>query len=435
MIQRAQHLPRWLEEGLESPVAVLGGGVSGLGAKALVESLNGQAAMYDENSSQPFATEFTIEDARRARLVVVSPGFAPDHPWIEAARHADCCVCSELDLGASLWKGPIIAVTGTNGKTTLTSFLDHAFRHSGIESFAVGNIGRSMCEMLSRDCNSEAIAVCEVSSFQAELSTHLQADYVLWTNFAEDHLDRHGSMDAYFRSKYNLISNMRGNSVVLDRTVSNYGKRLGLPMSEAQVLDAANVEDLQRVKGSVFETEPEIESYLMARSLWLSLGMSESSLEEAARFFRKDPHRMELIGSKLGIRFWDDSKATNFHATLSGLTRFEQPVIWIGGGKDKGGSIRSFAKQLVPHLKQAILIGETRFSVKRELESIGFLAHEVGSMEEAVNLVLELGGSGDEALLSPGFASFDMFESYAQRGEAFRAAIGLIDSERNVQYG
>jgi UDP-N-acetylmuramoylalanine--D-glutamate ligase len=435
MIQRAQHLPRWLEEGLESPVAVLGGGVSGLGAKALVESLNGQAAMYDENSSQPFATEFTIEDARRARLVVVSPGFAPDHPWIEAARHADCCVCSELDLGASLWKGPIIAVTGTNGKTTLTSFLDHAFRHSGIESFAVGNIGRSMCEMLSRDCNSEAIAVCEVSSFQAELSTHLQADYVLWTNFAEDHLDRHGSMDAYFRSKYNLISNMRGNSVVLDRTVSNYGKRLGLPMSEAQVLDAANVEDLQRVKGSVFETEPEIESYLMARSLWLSLGMSESSLEEAARFFRKDPHRMELIGSKLGIRFWDDSKATNFHATLSGLTRFEQPVIWIGGGKDKGGSIRSFAKQLVPHLKQAILIGETRFSVKRELESIGFLAHEVGSMEEAVNLVLELGESGDEALLSPGFASFDMFESYAQRGEAFRAAIGLIDSERNVQYG
>jgi UDP-N-acetylmuramoylalanine--D-glutamate ligase len=173
----------------------------------------------------------------------------------------------------------------------------------------------------------------------------------------------------------------------------------------------------------------------MARSLWLSLGMSESSLEEAARFFRKDPHRMELIGSKLGIRFWDDSKATNFHATLSGLTRFEQPVIWIGGGKDKGGSIRSFAKQLVPHLKQAILIGETRFSVKRELESIGFLAHEVGSMEEAVNLVLELGESGDEALLSPGFASFDMFESYAQRGEAFRAAIGLIDSERNVQYG
>jgi len=435
MIQRAPHLPRWLEEGLKSPVAVLGGGISGLGAKALVESLNGQATIYDENSSQPYATEFTVEDARRARLAVVSPGFAPDHPWIEAARSAGCRVCSEFDLGASLWKGPIVAVTGTNGKTTLTSFLDHAFRHSGIESFAVGNIGRSMCEILSGDCNSEAIAVCEVSSFQAELSTHLQADYVLWTNFAEDHLDRHGSMDAYFRSKYNLISNMRGNSVVMDRTVSDYGKRLGLSMSEAKVLDAANIEDLHRVKGSVFETEPEIESYLMARSLWLSLGLSESSLEEAARFFRKDPHRMELIGSKLGIRFWDDSKATNFHATLSGLKRFDQPVVWIGGGKDKGGSIRSFAKQLLPHLKQAIVIGETRFSVKRELESLGFVAHEVASIEEAVNLVLELGVSGDDALLSPGFASFDMFESYAKRGEAFRAAIGLIDSERNAKNG
>ena len=99
---------------------------------------------------------------------------------------------------------------GTNGKTTLTAFLVHAFRHSGIESFAVGNIGRSMSGILSGDCNSEAIAVCEVSSFQAELSTQLQADYVLWTNFAEDHLDRHGNMDSYYKIKYSLISNMRG---------------------------------------------------------------------------------------------------------------------------------------------------------------------------------------------------------------------------------
>lgn len=435
MIQHAPQMPGWLEKDIEAPVAVLGGGVSGLGAKALVESMHGQAKIFDENASEPFASEFTLEDARSSRLVVVSPGFAPDHPWIKTAQSAGCRVCSEFDLGASLWKGPIVAVTGTNGKTTLTSFLDHAFRHSGIESFAVGNIGRSMCEILSGDCNSEAIAVCEVSSFQAELSSRLQADYVLWTNFAEDHLDRHGSMDAYFKSKYNLISNMRGDSVVVDRTVSNYGKRLGLPMPEAEVLEAANLEDRQRVKGSVFETDPEIESYLMARSLWLSLGLSESSLEEAARFFRKDPHRMELIGAKLGIRFWDDSKATNFHATLSGLKRFDQRVIWIGGGKDKGGAIRSFAKHLLPHLKQAILIGETRYSVKRELESLGFVAREVGSIEEAVNLVLELGRSGDDALLSPGFASFDMFESYAKRGEAFRAAIGLIDSERNVQNG
>ena len=144
---------------------------------------------------------------------------------------------------------------------------------------------------------------------------------------------------------------------------------------------------------------------------------------------------MEFIGAKMGIRFWDDSKATNFHATLSGLKRFDQPVIWIGGGKDKGGSIKGFAKQIVPHLKQAILIGETRFSVKRELESLGLVTREVSSLEEAVNLVLELGRSGDDALLSPGFASFDMFESYAKRGEAFREAIGHLDSERNLQYG
>ena len=435
MIQHAPPIPCWLKESLESPVAILGGGVSGIGAKALVQSLDGRAKIYDQNEEGRIGEEFLDEDARRSRLAVVSPGFSPDHPWIKLAEREGCRVISEFDLGASLWKGPIVAVTGTNGKTTLTSFLDHAFRRSGIESFAVGNIGSPMCEILSGDCNSEAIAVCEVSSFQAELSTQLQADYVLWTNFAEDHLDRHGSMDSYYRSKYSLISNMRGDSVVVDETVSHYGKRLGLNIPNAQILEAANRKDRERVKGTVFETEPEIESYMMARSLWLSLGLSESSLEEAAKDFEKDPHRMEFVGAKREIRFWDDSKATNFHATLSGLKRFDQPVIWIGGGKDKGGSIRRFARQLFPHLKHAILIGETKYSIKRELESLGLVAHEVGSIGEAVNLVLELGRSGDDAILSPGFASFDMFESYAKRGEAFREAIGFLDSERNANNG
>ncbi|MCH2615403.1 MAG: hypothetical protein MKZ70_12070, partial [Opitutales bacterium] len=266
-------------------------------------------------------------------------------------------------------------------------------------------------------------------------STRLQADYVLWTNFAEDHLDRHGNMDSYYKSKYRLISNMRGDYVVVDHSVSSYGKRLGMNIPNAKILEVANRENRERVKGTVFETEPEVESYMMARSLWLSLGLNENSLEEAAQDFRKDPHRMEFIGVKHGIRFWDDSKATNFHATLSGLKRFEQPVIWIGGGKDKGGSIRCFAKQLRPHLVHAILMGETRLAIKRELESLGLVAHGVGSIQEAVNLVLELGRSGDDALLSPGFASFDMFESYIKRGEVFREAIGLLDSERNANNG
>ena len=159
MIQHAQHIPNWLEESLESPVAILGGGVSGIGAKSLIESLDGQAKIYDENPSRAVGEEFLEEDARRSQLVVVSPGFSPGHPWIRLAEREGCRVCSEFDLGASLWKGPIVAVTGTNGKTTLTAFLDHAFRRSGIESFAVGNIGRAMCDILLGDCNSEAIGL------------------------------------------------------------------------------------------------------------------------------------------------------------------------------------------------------------------------------------------------------------------------------------
>ncbi len=413
-----EDLPDWLAKGIETPVAVFGAGASGKAASDLLESLGASVAIYDES-----AVLFDENAAARHGLAVFSPGFARDHPWLTLARSNDCRAIPEFDLAAALWKGPIVAVTGTNGKTTLTSFLNRAFRHVGIESYVAGNIGKPLCALLAEDCNRESIAVCEVSSFQAEAMEVFRADHVLWTNFDEDHLDRHESLQSYFRCKYKLVERARGSSLFIDSSVFEYGKSIGLDLPESSVVPFEN--DLERLglRGSVFETEPELNSYLMARALWISLTFAECELVEAARQFEKSPHRIERLGEKSGIRFWDDSKATNLHATLGCLRRFETPSLWIGGGKDKGSDAGVFAERVAPFVKAAVLIGETRFELKSAFESAGIPVFEHASMQDAVARVFEIGESGDNAVLSPGFASFDMFENYVQRGLEFRKSI------------
>jgi UDP-N-acetylmuramoylalanine--D-glutamate ligase len=335
-------------------------------------------------------------------------------------------VIPEFDLGASLWQGPLIAVTGTNGKTTLTSFLHEAFSHVGIESFAVGNIGKPLCELLAEDCNQEAIAVCEISSFQSEQIRELKADHVLWTNFDEDHLDRHGSMPAYFRSKYRLVANARNDSLFVDSSVYDYGVGIGLDLPKAATVTSNHSAAELGLRGSVFATEPEKSNYLMARALWLSLELDESLLVEAAHLFEKSPHRMQYLGEKNGIRFWDDSKATNFHAVLGGLKRFEKPIVWLGGGESKGGDIEDFARRIAPNLKYASLIGKTAIQLGKALnrDRIETTTHD--SLEKAVKKAFAIAALGDNIVFSPGFASFDMFENYVQRGEAFRKAIDCL---------
>jgi UDP-N-acetylmuramoylalanine--D-glutamate ligase len=254
----------------------------------------------------------------------------------------------------------------------------------------------------------------------------LKADHVLWTNFDEDHLDRHGSMPAYFRSKYRLVANARNDSLYVDSSVYDYGVGIGLDMPKAAIVSSNHGAAELGLRGSVFATEPEKSNYLMARALWLSLELDESLLVEAAHLFEKAPHRMQYLGEKDGIRFWDDSKATNFHAVLGGLKRFEKPIVWLGGGESKGGDIEGFARRIAPNLKYASLIGKTAIQLGKALnrDRIETTIHD--SLEEAVTEAFAIAALEDNIVFSPGFASFDMFENYVQRGEAFRKAIDCL---------
>ncbi|MBT3481475.1 MAG: UDP-N-acetylmuramoyl-L-alanine--D-glutamate ligase, partial [Opitutales bacterium] len=286
---------------------------------------------------------------------------------------------------------------------------------------------------LAGECKLEAIAVCEISSFQAEQMSSFQADHVLWTNFDEDHLDRHQSMQSYFRSKYNLIANARGKIALVGRSVYDFGKRIGVDIPESSVVeDERDVESLGIV-GTEFETVPERWTYLMARAMWLALKLPEVDLIRAAFSFHKSPHRIELVGDVGGVQFWNDSKATNFHAVYGALERFEEPVFWIGGGKDKGGDLEAFVRLIAPNIKAAAVVGETKERLREAFENEPCVAYAQPSMEAAVRLIAEMAKTGDNVLLSPGFASFDMFKGYAERGEVFRKVIDCLQSERSMK--
>ena len=171
----------------------------------------------------------------------------------------------------------------------------------------------------------------------------------------------------------------------------------------------------------------------MARAMWLALKLPEVDLIRAAFSFHKSPHRIELVGDVGGVQFWNDSKATNFHAVYGALERFEEPVLWIGGGKDKGGDLEAFVRLIAPNIKAAAVVGETKERLREAFENEPCVAYAQPSMEAAVRLIAEMAKTGDNVLLSPGFASFDMFKGYAERGEVFRKVIDCLQSERSMK--
>ena len=190
-------IPDSLRRRLTRPAAILGAGVSGRAVAEALGLAGFASVIYDEKGANEV---FGPEEAARHDLMVYSPGFAQPHPWMLAARRAGLLCLAELDFGALLWSGASIAITGTNGKTTLTDFLSFAHKRAGLNAIACGNVGLPLTSLANTSSNAAFLAVVEVSSFQAEDLRHFAPEIVLWTNFDEDHLDRHGDLESYFRA-------------------------------------------------------------------------------------------------------------------------------------------------------------------------------------------------------------------------------------------
>lgn len=421
---------------LARPVAILGAGVSGQGVLELLGAIGGGGLLYDEKAEGAEHT-FTAREAARHGLVIFSPGFAPEHPWLVTARAADCLCLGELDFASLFWRGELVAVTGTNGKTTLTEFLTHALRAAGRRAFATGNIGYPLSRLVinqnaglaapaATGHAQPAIAVCEVSSFQAETLAHLRPTATLWTNFAEDHLERHRSLETYFAAKARLLDRTAPDAVFVGTSVQAHAVRLGraLPASAALATEGRPAD--ARLAGTVFAGYPQYENFLLAAAWWRHAGLPEAALFEAARAFQAGAHRLARVGEKRGVAFWNDSKATNFHAVEAALATFPQPVLWIGGGKAKGGDLAAFIARIAAKVRHAFLIGETSPVLAGHCREAHVPATLCPSLGGAVQAAFAQASAGDHIVLSPGFASFDMFRGYDDRGRQFEALVGNL---------
>jgi len=416
-------VPAFLSPLLVQPVAIFGGGVSGEGARKLLAALGVEAAVYDATG-----IEFTAKAAARHRLVVFSPGFAPGHPWFTRARQGGLICLGELDFAWHFWRGGLVAITGTNGKTTLTEFLTHALVSIGCQAYATGNVGYPLSRLVVDTGGGapESMALCEVSSFQAESLRYFCPDAMLWTNFAEDHLERHAGLEDYFAAKWNLVAQTAGRGagrVFVGSSVRRHALRFDRPLGSAVVVATEDPPADGRLAGTVFAGHPQRENFLLAEAWWQAAGFSLDALHAAARSFRLGRHRLARVAELDGVSYWNDSKATNFHAVEAALAGFLTPVVLIAGGKSKGGNLAEFVHRIAPRVSHVLLIGETAAELAHQCATFR-VAHTVSAtLAAAVRRAAELAPPGGHVLLSPGFASFDQFRSYEDRGDQFEEMV------------
>ncbi|WP_162029072.1 MULTISPECIES: UDP-N-acetylmuramoyl-L-alanine--D-glutamate ligase [unclassified Lentimonas] len=414
-------------------VAIFGAGVSGQAARRLAAALGLDGCLFDEGGAGE-ASEFLQDDLGGFDAFIFSPGFALTHPWRMLAEGSGLPCYSELGFAALHWRGRLLGVTGTNGKTTITSLLCDALESAGQIAVEAGNIGTPLSDVVLSDANqAEAIAVCEISSFQAELPLGLQLDGLIWSNFAEDHLDRYDSMTEYFAAKAKLLSCLRADAPsVLGADVVAFDSRV-VDIRNSIVVDgdSALVEAL--APQSPFCIQPQRTNFALVAALWSALDLPEGALVDSANVFQLAAHRLSQVATWGGVSFWNDSKATNFHAALAALDALDAPIFWIGGGSGKGGDLDAFAQLVASKVEAAFVYGVSAPSLAEVLCPLHVRVEVHSDFVEAVEAAVRaaLANAPSVVLLSPGFASFDQFPGYAARGKSFISTVlSLKDAHR-----
>lgn len=410
-------------------VAIFGAGASGRSAQALAMGLGMEVCLFDE-AGKGYAAEFDKEYLENFDAFVFSPGFAASHPWRLIVEGSSSPCYGELGFAAWHWRGPILGITGTNGKTSLTSLISNALKASGAHAIKAGNIGLPLSDFILSSANTDqTYAVCEISSFQAELTRGLQLDGFFWTNFEEDHLDRYASREEYFAAKRRLIGCLKAGAPAFlgagvptfDPSVSNASNTLVVSGDSRHLAKLA--------AGSPFCRSPQSSNFALAAAFWEHSNLPMRPLVESANNFKLAPHRLSLVSEWCGVQFWNDSKATNFHAALSALSATERNIYWITGGSGKGGDLESFVQKAAPKVRKAFLYGSVSEKMAGCFHATAALFEQQIDFFKAVKAATEAALMDERpaaVLLSPGFASFDQFSGYAARGEAFIAAISKL---------
>lgn len=406
-------LKNW-EKMTSLPVAVLGRGLTGQGACSLLKRLGWNYRIFEDKG-----VELTPNKIRSSALVVVSPGFRPDHPWLVMAREMNVKVLGELDFASHFLSSPITAITGTNGKTTLTTLITHVLNKLGRKAKSAGNVGYSLSQLIAESVSLNSRVILEVSSFQSRGLRCLEAENGIWTNFSEDHLDYHGSLEDYFFSKLSLISKCK-KEIFIGRTVQSWAKRLSIKLPEQTIVVPHSQElSYSNDHDHFLNSWPQRENFSLALAYARSLDIDDADFIEACEDYLPEPHRLSKISQFQGISFWNDSKATNFDATIAACRSMKNDIFWIGGGQGKGVQVDEFARQIGQFAKKSFTIGEVGEEMASKISSFGSSAVQCFTLREAVECAYAESNGNVEILFSPGFASFDQFKNYSERGDLF----------------
>jgi UDP-N-acetylmuramoylalanine--D-glutamate ligase len=374
----------------------------------------------------------------RVRAVVKSPGVPQTAPVVQAARERGLPILGELELAWRCVPNPVIAVTGTNGKTTTTELLGHLHRTAGVPVHVVGNVGTAYASLALAEHGAggdDFIVVCECSSFQLEDTTFFAPECAVILNLESDHLDRHGTIEAYHQAKLKIFANQGNDDVavapeglgVVD--LGGCARRVCVGDSpEAELSLRADTlwwdaTPLVRVEELALRGPHNVRNAMAAAAAALARGLDADAVRAGLKTFAGVPHRLEEVAQRDGVTYVNDSKATNVAAALVGLASFEQPVHVILGGIGKGEDYGPLKPAVQQHCRAAYLIGEEAGAIRLALDGLdGVDVVDSGDLAAAVAAARAAARPGDVVLLSPACASYDQFENFEVRGEAFREA-------------
>ena len=432
-------------------VAVLGAGLSGSAAALLLASDGAQVTILDSadeknllkstldnlraNGVRVVCGSAAHQDSVEYQWVVLSPGIDPRSPLARNFSSRGIETISELELGWRCCDVPVIAVTGTNGKTTTTELLAQMLNACGQRTIGCGNIGKPLSEVVREKQRFDVLTV-EVSSFQLEAIHTFRPSISVWLNFAPDHLDRYDSVAEYRAAKLRIFENQTEQDVAIVNDAEALPKLRPRRITFSAYSDRA---DFRLFNGAiVYENQPvlrlsstklrglhNIENLMATLAVGVARGLSFAAMVPALRDYEPRPHRCEFVRELDGVEYVNDSKATNLDAVEKALTAQTKPVVLIAGGKDKGFTFDPLQRVVKDNVKSVVLIGEMAESIRRSWE--GAVKCEIApSLAGAVERARAVARPGDVILFSPGTSSFDMFKSYADRGDQFRALVQTL---------
>lgn len=389
-----------------------------------------------------------------AELIVLSPGVPADLPQLESARGRGIEIISEPELAGRFLRGRIIGVTGSNGKTTTTTLIGELMRAAGAQVSVGGNIGTPLTSLIEKSSDSTWI-VAELSSFQLEMIETLRVNVAVVTNITPDHLDRHGTFENYVRAKHRIFLNQTAEDWAVlngnDKAIAEMTRSLGVAsrkihfnsqgssssgptdiyVRDGRIYTTMVTDDLSEVEVMPVEEIPlrgmhNVENVMAALAAVFCAMRTRindlPALREAIKRFKGVEHRIEYVAEIGGVKFYNDSKATNVDSTVKALEAFDRNVIVILGGKDKGSDYTILAPLVRERVKRIVLIGAASDKIAAQLEGARPVTR-ANSMQDAVTKSMEAAAAGDTVLLAPACASFDMFDNYEHRGRVFKEEV------------